>query len=941
MTDESQDRPGDIPPEDPANVPEDVVEFPEEEPPGPPEKKDGNFIIEYFRNFSVLKETRGEYWGMQVINFIDHTILFAVYTIAVLYFSTGTDKYGFGMSDAAAGYVYTIFGSLTTICLFFSGLVSDWLGIRRSMYVNQGVLLFIRAALVWVTFNQILFAGDVQMRIADGQQFCIIDRSGADGTPAVTGGGGRGDRIAEQLGLADLQPISAPTGEGAERMDGAWYAGEVQMKPVLDPVRNLRGVIGRINEAEENELTPGKEKVKAALAKDGQSLRLEDRTEGPGTLTVAGAPGSTAAVDLGIAGTADEEGRLVGEPFFPQGSSTRLDNLHDGAGVQRSDFETDLIITAADGTVIEVNLGKMRVDIGRGTSLAKLDEGRGIHITDPEPVERIRGLLTRINRAEGNAGKVTAKVETIGEEEHRLVLTDHAGGEGRLAVANAPNSSAATDLGLTGQATGGELTGSIVLPGGTRTKLGNIGEQGVRGAEDGPDLIITASDGTNLSIELGELPRDVLRVTTATGEAYDIDLTGVNSVSGVMARFDDGSGGWGWLLMSVIFVLQAPFLAIGQTAFQAANKRFTTARSRSAGFNLWYLFMNVGAFFSGLLIDLIFIGLDLPRVHVFTVGIGTAIVCLFCITFFVRREEQLRSPDEEARAAEAEADAEEIEEPDAKLEEPGSKKKRQTGKRMNPWQNFLAVAREPVFWRFTCLITLLIPVRSVFLYMHLMMPKFWTRVIGPDAFIGLLTSINPFLVILGLILLIPILNRFSVYKMLTYGAVVSGLSLFILALPPMGKLEWLSWWPWLQSNLAGVAGFTYIMSIVSLVILTIGEVIWSPRLTEYTAAIAPEGQEGTYLGFSMIPYFLAKTFVAAMSGLMLEYWCTKPPEDNQLAVRETLETSLAAGEIDYWTSPWAMWFVLAVPAVGGPIIALLMRGWFTKGAHFKHGEHTE
>jgi MFS family permease len=121
--------------------------------------KKSNFVVDYFKSFAVLKETRKEYWGMQVINFIDHTILFAVYTIAVLFFSTGSDKYGFGMADTTAGYVYTIFGGLTTMCLFFSGLVSDWLGIRRSMYVNQGCLLILRAAIVFITFNQFFVQG--------------------------------------------------------------------------------------------------------------------------------------------------------------------------------------------------------------------------------------------------------------------------------------------------------------------------------------------------------------------------------------------------------------------------------------------------------------------------------------------------------------------------------------------------------------------------------------------------------------------------------------------------------------------------------------------------------------------------------------------------------------------------------------------------------------
>ena len=40
----------------------------------------------------------------------------------------------------------------------------------------------------------------------------------------------------------------------------------------------------------------------------------------------------------------------------------------------------------------------------------------------------------------------------------------------------------------------------------------------------------------------------------------------------------------------------------------------------------------------------------------------------------------------------------------------------------------------------------------------------------------------------------------------------------------------------------------------------------------YTALLAPKGQEGTYLGLSMIPWFLAKTVVGWFSGDMLTRW---------------------------------------------------------------------
>jgi MFS family permease len=900
--------------------------------------KKSNFVVDYFKSFAVLKETRKEYWGMQVINFIDHTILFAVYTIAVLFFSTGSDKYGFGMADTTAGYVYTIFGGLTTMCLFFSGLVSDWLGIRRSMYVNQGCLLILRAAIVFITFNQFFVQGDLQVVVQDGQRLCVEDRTGAAGVPTVTGISGNGAQIIEQFGLTNLESIEFSADERAEmKINGSVYGGQVIDKPELKAVKSLRDVINRINHHPDNKLRGEKKKVEARLGDDKQSLEIVDHTQGTGTLTIANGPESSAASDLGLT-VSSQNNTCISTVQFPIGSSTKLTDLHAGQGIAVSDFMTDLMITSADGTTLAITLGRDRIDIGRGTKLSKLNGGDGIHVVNPDPAQTITDLMARINHAEGNNGKIKASVEELSKNDHRLVITDTTEGAGVMVIASGSGTTAAADVGLAGPVDDGKMVGSVTLesPGllwglitterGEDAALDVLGN-GVAEVANGPELIITASDGSVISVEIGEMEPDVIRVATATGDTYDIDLSGVDSVGALMAGVDAQSGGWAWLLIAILFIAQAPFLAIGQTAFQSANKRFTTSKSRSAGFNLWYLFMNVGAALAGFLIDLVYIWMDLPRVHIFTVGVGTAVVCLFFIAVFVRREDQLRSPEEEAVAM-----PKVTEEDAAHGDAP---------KRLNPWQNFVAVATEPVFWRFTCLITLLIPVRAVFLYMHLLMPKFWERVIGPDAYIGLLTSLNPILVIVGLILLIPILNKFSVYKMLTYGAIVSGLSLFILAIPPLQNADWASDWPWLHDSLTVVSAFTYVMSVVCLTVLTVGEVIWSPRLTEYTAAIAPEGQEGTYLGFSMVPYFLAKTFVSAISGHMLLHWCAPPSEENPLQLHDSIEMSLETGDFIYWSSPWAMWFVLAVPAVGGPLLALLLKGWFTKGAHFKHGDHTE
>jgi len=336
----------------------------------------------------------------------------------------------------------------------------------------------------------------------------------------------------------------------------------------------------------------------------------------------------------------------------------------------------------------------------------------------------------------------------------------------------------------------------------------------------------------------------------------------------------------GFIVVAAFF-LMAPFVAMVQTVYQAANKRFTTKRSRSAGFNLWYLFMNVGAFAAGLMIDFVRLSLRLPNGHIFTFSVIAHVLSFFLILVFIRREEQLYDEDEIRR------------------EEPAEKA------RKKPWQIAAEVVRESAFWRFVVLISLLIGVRAVFLYLHLLWPKYWLRVIGPDAKIGMLQAVNPFLVIIGLILLIPILHRFSVYKMLTYGAMVSALSLFVLAIPSYGQM-------------------TYVYSIIALVLLTIGEVIWSPRLNEYTAAIAPEGQEGTYLGLSMVPYFFAKTAVSVLSGHMLSRW-----------VPENMGELLRSGAVAFTDSPSMLWLILGAVALAGPIVAVLMKSWFTKGARWE------
>jgi MFS family permease len=345
------------------------------------------------------------------------------------------------------------------------------------------------------------------------------------------------------------------------------------------------------------------------------------------------------------------------------------------------------------------------------------------------------------------------------------------------------------------------------------------------------------------------------------------------------------------VLIWPLFFLLAPGTAMVQTVFQAAIRRYTSNRARSAGFSMWYLIMNVGAMLAGFAIDFVRLTLKVDNTWIINIGVMAAVVCTIMTLLFIRNELQVHA------AGEAEAD-----------EKPKERKL--------PWQILREVVSQSAFWRFIVLVSCLIGVRAVYLYLALLSPKYWLRVIGPDAPIGFFQAINPILIVVGLILFIPIANKFNIYKMLVFGGVISSISVFALALP----------WRWLSSNV--VTAYTT-MTAIQLIILSVGEIIWSPKLQEYTAAVAPAGQEGSYLGMSLLPYFVAKTFISLMSGYMLLHFCP-----------EGIQPQIIAGTLTFWHSPEALWTILGSFALLGLAMAFIFKRWLTRGVNLDPIQHT-
>ncbi|HBR80894.1 MAG: Major facilitator superfamily [Candidatus Uhrbacteria bacterium GW2011_GWE2_45_35] len=341
-----------------------------------------------------------------------------------------------------------------------------------------------------------------------------------------------------------------------------------------------------------------------------------------------------------------------------------------------------------------------------------------------------------------------------------------------------------------------------------------------------------------------------------------------------------------WLAIG-FFMLTAPGMAMTITVFQSANRRFSSKRSRSASFSLWYMIMNLGAAVAGyLIIDGVRLWFEIDNSHIFTIGFFCGLLSLLTAILLIRGEKQVTDKEEDAEEATSTNPPQE---------------------KLGFIKNLKTVIGQTSFHRLLVLMVAVLGVRAIFAYAYLLMPKYWIRVIGPDVEMGFLSAVNPICIVIGIILTIPIIGRFNIFKVLVFGAIISSLSLFVLTLP----------WSWFGGDVA--SGY-FNMAVIMMVVLSIGEILWSPKLNEYTAAIAPKGMEGTYLGMSMAPWFIAKTLVSFASGHMLSRWCP-----------EGIGEPIRAGSLSFWDSPEAMWFWLFLWAVIGVAIVIIFGKWLTAG----------
>jgi len=90
----------------------------------------------------------------------------------------------------------------------------------------------------------------------------------------------------------------------------------------------------------------------------------------------------------------------------------------------------------------------------------------------------------------------------------------------------------------------------------------------------------------------------------------------------------------------------------------------------------------------------------------------------------------------------------------------------------------------------------------------------------------------------------------------------------------------------------------------------VGEAIWSPRLMQFSAEIAPRGKEGAYIALAMLPYFLGKMGAAVMS--------------------EQLTTRYFNADMVAYPDDDKAWLAIGLMAMVSPIGMLIFRNIFNQ-----------
>jgi POT family proton-dependent oligopeptide transporter len=325
------------------------------------------------------------------------------------------------------------------------------------------------------------------------------------------------------------------------------------------------------------------------------------------------------------------------------------------------------------------------------------------------------------------------------------------------------------------------------------------------------------------------------------------------------------------------FVPLAFGIAVTGPVLSVGIKRYTNKAGAALGFGLFYTLMNVGWAIGAWIFDatrswlgeggsLNLLGAQLSTYEVI-IGIGFLFTLPNLLLISLMRHNVERTEEGVVIHPRAEATGEGFVE-----RFKGSFKKGSA----DTLKVISEVFTQRAFWIFIGLIGVTVFVRLTFYHFHYTFPKYGIRLFGEGVKIGSIFGVlNPLLIIFLVPLIASVTQNVRSYWMLLLGSVISTASVFLVVIDPQVFAPLADTWFaevifdwWLEVPTPDRIPF-YLSLVTFIFVFTIGEAIWSPRLMQFTAEIAPKGKEGSYIALSALPGFLSKFIAGPMSGWLV------------------------------------------------------------------------
>ena len=137
----------------------------------------------------------------------------------------------------------------------------------------------------------------------------------------------------------------------------------------------------------------------------------------------------------------------------------------------------------------------------------------------------------------------------------------------------------------------------------------------------------------------------------------------------------------------------------------------------------------------------------------------------------------------------------------------------------------------------------------VFWQEYIGMPLFLRAYVNPNADVDLLASVEAFTVIALQVLVSYLTRKVPAFTSMTAGILIASMAWILMALHP-----------------------TIPMAVASLIVLALGEITQAPRYYEYVSRLAPEGQQGLFMGYAFLPIAIGYFIAGPLGGWLVHYY---------------------------------------------------------------------